>query len=203
MKKLFFVAAVSLALALTGCSTKSHLMSRIKPTEYTVPEGKAVITFFRTHQRFIQYQAPILRVSDDYKTEFVGIVSTDTKIREVVDPGEYQYVVANKGGYLLKAQVEANKAYYVRVEPEPGFGKPRFSLQVIQPDTLESTPVMLDKLRRARLVTPNARGETWYEENRVRLRNMVINSILSFNGKTKARQRLQILTPDDGTPRLY
>jgi predicted small lipoprotein YifL len=201
MKKLLLAAAASLALALAGCSSKSRLMYPEEARE-TIPEGKAVITFFRTHRQYIQYQPAILRFAGN-KNTFIGIVSADTKIRDIVDPGEYQYVVAYKHGYLLKAKVEANKAYYVRVEPVIGVAKSRFVLHAIKPEVLASNSAMRERLRDADLVYNTNRSERWYQSHSSRMRDISINSADSFKREPRALQQLHFLMPEDGIKELY
>lgn len=187
-------------LFLTGCASK--LMSPVTDNENIIPEDKAVITFFRTSKFGGAVQAPIAHETGDGEIEFVGVSSTKTKIRHVVEPGEHVYVVSGESADILKAKVEANKAYYVRIEPKMGWWKARFANKVMRKKHAES-PKIKAAVSKSRLVTINERGKQWFEEKKKDMYLKMLKGKYIYEGASEKYQKSRTMNPEDGIDTLY
>lgn len=112
-----------MAIILSGCATPPPKTPDAKDPISSVPEGKAVVVFFRLKQ------APILeslifekQKVDDLK--FLTVSQSNTQIRMVVEPGKHEYVISAsyegkvfQNADLLVADFAPNKVYYVQIIP--------------------------------------------------------------------------------------
>lgn len=187
-------------LFLTGCA--SNLMSTVSDYENVIPEDKAVITFFRTSKYGGAVQAPIAHEKFDGDIEFVGVASTGTKIRHVVEPGEHIYVVSSETADIVKAKVEANKAYYIRIQPRIGAWKARFGNKVMRKKHAES-PKIKAAVSESRLVIINERGKRWFEEKKKAMYLKMMKGKYIYENSNEKYKKSRNMNPEDGIDALY
>lgn len=199
MRKLLLISAALSSLLLAGCA--SPLMSPVENADNALPKDKAVITFFRTSTFGGAIQAPISKAVSG-GNEFVGVSSTGTKIREEVAPGEYNFVVSGENAHLLKAKVEANKAYYVRIEPRMGFWKARFNHVVIKPDQI-SDESLVKEIQGAQLVKINKEGEEWFKVHRQDMLEKLATGLKDYDEESAENRSSHTINPEDGIDKLY
>jgi hypothetical protein len=199
MKKLLLTAASLSVLLLTGCA--SSLMSPDENAAGSIPKDKAVITFFRTSVVGGNTQAMISEAAAD-GGKFVGVASTGTKIRAEVPPGEHKFVVSGANAHLLKAKVEANKAYYVRIEPRLGFWIAPFNHVVIKPDQLADQSI-IEEIQKAKPVKVNKDGEQWFNEHRQDMQEKMADGLKDYEEESAEDRSTHTLNPEDGIDKLY
>ncbi|WP_368430882.1 membrane lipoprotein lipid attachment site-containing protein [uncultured Parasutterella sp.] len=197
MKKILF--PILAALLLTGCA--SPLMDPIKTPDNTIPKDKAVITFFRTSSFGGAIQAPVAREKNEDDVDFVGVSSTGTQIRDVVDPGEYNYVVSGENADVLKANVEANKAYYVRVEPRMGFWKARFVLYKLTDDELKDAKQQ-QKIKDCQVVELNEGGKQWFDLYQGEMRSKLLIGKEKYKKLEGDQLMIRTIKPEEGLDEL-
>lgn len=113
-----------MAVILSGCATPPPKTPDAKDPISSVPEGKAVVVFFRLRQ------APLLEslLFEKQKVDGLKILAVsqaDTQTRMVVEPGRHEYVVSaflegkvSQNADLLVADFAPNKVYYVQIVPK-------------------------------------------------------------------------------------
>lgn len=197
MKKLLF--PIIAALLLTGCA--SPLMDSIENPDNAIPKDKAVITFIRTSSFGGAIQAPVAREKNGDDVDFVGVSSTGTQIRDVVDPGEYNYVVSGENADVLNANVEANKAYYVRVEPRLGFWKARFVLYKVTSDELKEAKQQ-QKIKDCKVVELNEGGKQWFDYHKEGMRSKFLIGKEKYKNLEGDQLRIRTIKPEEGLDEL-
>lgn len=208
MKKILF--PILTALLLTGCATRPALMEPIQNPDNTIPKGKAVVTFFRTSNFYGPAQVLVARETDENNIELVGTTAVGTQVRDIVDPGEVNYVIDFEApGFfdpdVLKGNVEADKAYYVRVEPHVHFkalrGQPRFVLHKIKPTQL-ITENLIEKIKATKVVETNKEGEKRFSERKNDLKQILLEGKENFNKYSEKEQNLHTIQLEDGVNEL-
>lgn len=180
-------------------------MHTIENSDNTVPKDKAVVTFIRTSSLLHAFQTPIAREKNEDDIDFVGISSPGLQIRDVVDPGEYNYIVSDvvtgKSADVLNAKVEANKAYYVRIEPRMGFWKARFVLYKVTSAELKDEQ-QLQKIKDCKVVELNENGEQWFADHKEEMRSKLLIGREKYK-KLKGNQLLiRTIKPEEGLNEL-
>ncbi len=119
--------AFLLLLFCSGC--KSSLMA-VAPDNrgVTATADSAVVVFMRPSVFGGAIQSSVFDVTST-QNEFIGIVSSGTKVAYRCKPGDRTFMVVSEAGDFLQATVDAGKTYYVLVTPRFGFWKARFSLK--------------------------------------------------------------------------
>ena len=145
-------------------------------------------------------QAPLaveIRTGD---LKFVGISSSKTKIRHIIEPGEYAFVVGGDSGSLLRASILPNKHYYVKVSPRIGWWKARFALIAVTPEELMTPDVQKD-LFSCTLVIPSATADVWFINNK---KSMLDKLAVAKKKYTEDENRAEhTLRPEYGVDILY
>ncbi len=198
MKKILL--ALTTLFMLAGCA--SSLMSPTQDADNVIPKDKAVITFYRPSSIDIPIQAPIAREASDGSLEFVGVVSSGTKLRATVEPGDHTFVVGGEKSDLLKAKVQANKAYYVKLDQKIGILKDRFANVVIRPEELTNGPVQKD-LKDAKLVEINSKGQVWFRKHYSSMMQNMVAAKNVYDMQSVDQKKTHTLTPEMGTDKLY
>ena len=198
MKKLFICFALLAMTVLSGCSSK--LMTPVT-SQPVVPHGEeASITFFRPSMFGGGVQAPIAEEKNSGMVELVGICSTDTKIRHVVEPGRHVFVVGGESASLLIAEAAPGMNYYVRVSPRFGWWKARFEMVPVSPEDLAKEKVRKE-IKECVLVSPNESAAAWFIDNKTSMENKLkIAKDKIHSGKDLSRY---VMPKIYGIDRLY
>lgn len=197
MKKLFILFL--LVLALSGCASK--LMSPAINSTQPVTGDDASIIFFRTSSFGGAVQAPVAEYVNG-SVKFVGILSTDTKIRYILPAGEHDFVVGGESSNFLRADVVPGKYYYVRVEPRMGFFKTRFKLVPMTADALKDAKLQ-NSIANSKMVSVNASGEEWFAEHKADMLAKFNSARTDFDKLSPEKQKEYILDEADGIDTLY
>lgn len=181
------------ASLLTGCASSymSPVESPLEPTQ-----KNATVTFFRSSIMGYAIQAPVAKESENQTVEPVGIVSTNFKVRKEVPPGEHTYVVGGESSSLVKGNFKANKHYYVRVEPRPGWWKARFALVPVTKEELAKERVK-DEIKSCKLMELNESGVRWFKEHDQSMRSKLVNAIEDYEEDVQDGDAVYI-QPQDG-----
>jgi hypothetical protein len=202
MKKLFLVTAALSALLLTGCGGRNALVSPVETADSVIPEGKAVITFYRSEgPEYATFQAPVIK-EEKGGIKFIGAALEKKKIRDIVEPGEHTYVFAGENAQLLKARVAANKAYYVRIDASHAKWKADFTPEALRGKAL-SDPALVRTLKNAPLMQTNERGKQWAAGHQRGLTEKLAAGMRNFEEAPAKIQSRRILNPEDGIDTLY
>lgn len=197
MKKLFML--VLLALAMSGCASK--LMSPAFNSSQPTTGDDASIIFFRTSSLGGTVQAPVAEYVNG-SVKFVGILSTDTKVRYILPAGEHDFVVGGESSSFLRADVAPGKYYYVRVEPRMGFFKARFKLVPMTADALKEARLQ-NSITNAKMVSVNASGNEWFAEHKADMLAKYNSALADFNKTSPEKQKEYTLDEAEGIDTLY
>jgi hypothetical protein len=169
-----------------------------------VPENKAVVTFYRPAYAGAAHKPTIVRKVKG-GVEFVGAIEAGCRIRDVVDPGEHEYSMHELGmSNLLKAKLEANKAYYVKVAGN--------NVGMISADSVNHA-VHRDKfadgdtakeIKGTTLREKNEKAQALYEGRKRDLLNSFFKAQDIYNKEESPELRkVNTLYPEDGIKELY
>lgn len=170
MKRLLNLAGAVVALVmLSGCVSTSEYMAAATGPEPQATADQALMVFMRPSNYGGAIQASVYEV-EGTGNDFIGIVSANTKIAHLVEPGEHLFMVVGENADFVNATVEAGKTYYVLVSPRVGMWKARFSLLPIHSDadakySLQSAD-FLEWQRDTRWVETTASAEGWYQSHK-------------------------------------
>ncbi len=193
MNKRFLFMALFLVL-MTGCSSKHMQPVSMSDQAITEDKSKAVVIFMRPSSFAGAIQSSVFNVSTP-KNEFVGIVSTDTKIAYQTTPGKKLFMVVGEAADFMGAELEAGKTYYALVTPRVGWWKARFSLKPIHRGELNSEDFIKWKSE-CQFVKPLPSAHLWARENAANIQTKRVEYYQDWMQKP-ASERPQ-LSADDG-----
>jgi hypothetical protein len=120
--------AAALALGAFGCAGSSKYMREATgAAPFAAPADKAGVIFVRPSGMAFGMKFAIL----DQKGNWLGDAVAKSHFGVTLPPGEYMFVAWAENTAALKATVAAGKKYYVKVDPEMGFGSARVSLYAV------------------------------------------------------------------------
>lgn len=121
---------LSSSLLLGGC--KSGAMAKSESQAVMAPTAdSAVVVFMRPATFGYAVQSVVYDATTD-ENVMIGIVSSGAKVAYRAKPGEHMFMVVSEGADFLQATLDANKTYYVKVEPRMGWLRARFSLDPVR-----------------------------------------------------------------------
>lgn len=154
-------------LLLTGCS--SIMQPVDNPAIQASPDDRAQVVFMRSAFTGKAIDASLYDVTDG-KTQFVGILSNDTKIAYPVAPGHRVFMVVSEAADFLEAELVAGKTYYALITPRMGMWKARFSLWPVSRDpeaeySWQSSDFK-DWISDTQLVTNSPKSLSWFQQHK-------------------------------------
>jgi hypothetical protein len=167
MKKVALILALMASLGLAGCGGGLKSMRPVAPAQMneTLKPGEAAIVFFRPAMFQGSAANPgIIEAGENEKLSFVAVMPNGTKYFHRTTPGRHSYFWSSFGGlasYILEANLEAGKIYYVFV-----FGKNSFT-----PVTDTSDESFRKDLASCRWVENTPEGQIWFNNNHTDLQN--------------------------------
>lgn len=170
MKRLLKLASAAVALVvLSGCVSTSEYMTAATGPAPQATADQALMVFMRPSNYGGGIQASVYEVQGA-DNDFIGIVSANTKIAHLVEPGEHLFMVVGENADFVNANVEAGKTYHVLVSPRMGVWKARFSLLPIHNDadakySLQSAD-FLEWQRGTRWVQTTPSADAWYQSHK-------------------------------------
>lgn len=194
------LALCVVALALSACES-----SRMKPSEnqtLAVPAAESSrVVFLRPSSFGGAIQATLYEISAA-EPDFIGIISTDTKIAYDTTPGPHRFMVESEAADFMEATLSAGKTYYAVVTPRMGAWKARFSLWPVKaaPNakfSLQSAEVQ-GWIKGGKFVSNTPESEQWFTENRPSIVQKQTDYLAVWKGKTPAEVAERTLDESDG-----
>lgn len=176
------------AMLLSGCSTYRYMQpvdaAADAPVARVATAGKSVVTFYRASIVGMAISAPIAYEKDG-KAETIGILESGHKIEQVLEPGDYAFVVGGESSNLLRARLDPDRRYYVSVSPRLGLMKARFAFRPLSADELKSGRFSKD-IEGCKLVEPNESLNVWIAANQQSMDEKLEKAIRAWEGNGKA-----------------
>jgi hypothetical protein len=145
-----------------GCIPRTALMDYRPQPGFDVPAlrpGTSLVLFFRDGRMAGRASSTVF---DDL--DLVAVLMDYTYAAYETTPGKHQFMVLGEAADFMDADLAENKVYFATVAPRLGVWRPRFSLKPITPHDEEWQQVR-DWLSECTLVTLNAAGRSWAQEN--------------------------------------
>jgi hypothetical protein len=161
--------AVSLFLACTtwGCVIRTDLMDYRSQAGFDVEvprPGNSLVIFFRPGRMAGAFSSSVF---DDL--DLVAVLMDYTYTVYETKPGKHRFMVLGEAADFMDADLAENKVYFATVTPRFGVWRARFSLKPITPHDPEWQQVR-DWMSQCTLVTLNAAGRSWAQDNSVSIR---------------------------------
>jgi uncharacterized protein YceK len=201
MKRWIGAVAVVVAFSLLG-GCASVAMQANPAASYSPTRDKALIIFLRPSSFGGAIQSTVFDVNQKDKNEFIGIVSSKTKIAYLTEPGEKLFMVIGENADFMNATLEAGKTYYALVSPRMGFWKARFSLFPIHNDTTSKYRTESDEFKdwmsSTQYVENTEASRGWYEANKLSVLQKKEEYLQKWNRMAPADKALLTLKANDG-----
>lgn len=191
--------ALFMAGALGGCM--SSMMVK-QPGAAPEPEAdKAMVVFLRPSSFGGGIQASVYD-THGAGNEFIGIVSSKTKLAYQALPGKHLFMVVGENADFMNADLDAGRTYYVLVSPRIGWWKARFSLLPIHNDAAAKYSVKSERFREwlseTEYVVKGPAAMQWYAQNKASIDGKQQQYMRDWE-KTSAQHRAVLtLHPQDG-----
>ena len=145
-----------------GCVPRTALMDYRASAGFALsppPPDKALVVFVRPG-RMAGYVASVIYDDQD----IISVLMDETYAAYQAKPGIHRFMVVSEAADFMDADLEAGKVYFAEVQVRMGVWRGRFSLRPVTPRD-EEWPELREWLSRSRLVTLNAAGRSWAQEN--------------------------------------
>lgn len=182
--------------ALSGCVSSAMRPVAPEQASYVPSADSAVVIFLRPSTLGYAIQSSVFDLAPA-GDQFVGIVSSTTKVAYVTTPGEHLFMVIGENADFMKATLAPGKTYYALVTPRFGWVKARFSLEPIratQLDTAEFRSWDDD----TEFIENTDASRQWAAENWASIQSKKDDYIRKWNSKPQNERDEQTLNPDDG-----
>ncbi|MGH8617348.1 MAG: hypothetical protein ACREUW_06615 [Burkholderiales bacterium] len=159
------IILAALVLLLSGCAGSVVNMREV-PADRAVatPQpGKAMVVFMRPSGLGFAVQSSVYEVRGN-EVALVGIVAAKTKLAYQSEPGNRLFMAVGESADFITANLQANKTYYVTVEPRMGLWKARFSLEPIGKGKL-ATAEFENDLKECKWVEKSEASDKWAADN--------------------------------------
>ena len=175
------------ALLISGCA--SSYMVKSEKTALSPEAGKATLVLMRPSLLGGAIQSSVYLVAPDQKgQEFIGVVSSKTKIAYSVAPGHHLFMVIAENADFMDADLEADKTYYALVSPRIGIWKARFSLLPIHADKDAKYNLYSSEFKdwdaATDLVEKSATADDWYRDVKSSVDEKRDDYLMKWNGRT-------------------
>ena len=194
------LAAVVL-LVLGGC--QSTLMTKSDKTDLKPAADQAEIVFLRPSSLGGAIQSTVYRVDADQNgQQFIGVVSSKTKVAYTIAPGDYLFMVIAENADFMDAHLEAGKTYYALVSPRIGVWKARFSLLPIHNDPSAKYNTQSSDFAKwqsaTTLVESLPQAQQWYVEHKDEVDDKRVDYLKEWNSRTAEDKADLVLHKQDG-----
>ena len=199
MKLRLILVTAAIAL-LSGCASSKMIVQENQ--ELVAPSaGKAQVVFMRSTFVGSAIQASVFDVTSG-EPEFIGIISNDTKLAHVTDPGKRVFMVVSEAADYMEANLAAGKTYYSMVTPRMGAWKARFSMHPVRNsgggEFQYDSRQFQDWLEKTRFVTNTAESTAWAKENLSNIKDKHARYWEVWKQKSPADLAERTLNADDG-----
>ncbi|MCD8340485.1 MAG: hypothetical protein LUC43_09895 [Burkholderiales bacterium] len=170
---MIFVALVSTIII--GCSTGySPDYDEVLFPAIPAP-GQATITFFWPQMSAATDTAPIAMLASNGELSLAGGFATGQKGVQSVTPGLYSFAIGGDTSIILKADLQPNKYYYVRIDPLPFQSFPNYTFVPVSGEQIRKDPQLINTILNCTSVLPNFYGEEWFQNNYKKLENYLFH----------------------------
>lgn len=193
--------AVLMLAGLAGCQSSKMIKSEALDHAPVPAPGKAMVVFLRAASRGGAVQASVYDTGDS-ADQFIGIVSTKSKIAWQAEPGDHLFMVIGENADFMIAHLEAGKTYYALVSPRMGVWKARFSLLPIHNDSAAKYKLdsenFRDWMQRTSWVRNSAESEQWFKANEGSIREKKTEYMRKWNAAAPIQREELTLNTSDG-----
>ena len=159
-----------------------------------VPPGKARVIFVlpphRTNSPFPSV-APILEIGSG-KGDMVGFLSAGSKVSYLTEPGEKLFMVIGENTDVMRAYLDENKTYYVKLKHHIGWVRDHYQLE---PVTLARAPY--SGASESILVENTETSRSWVQNNQESVATKIDSALQKWNRKSEAEKSAHTLSADD------
>src|SRR5262249_42111675 len=157
-----------LAAVAAGCVPRTALMDYrgSEGVALEPPQPDKVLVVFVRPGRMAGYVASVIYDEQD----IVAVLMDETYAAYHATPGKHRFMVVSEAADFMDGDLEAGKVYVAEVRVRMGIWRGRFSLQPVTPHDEEWREVR-GWLSGSHLVTLNAAGRSWAQENASSVRN--------------------------------
>ncbi|WP_216844781.1 hypothetical protein [Rhodanobacter sp. L36] len=199
MRLIRWSLGILLLAGLAGC--QSSLMVKSTGAAPTPEPGKAMVVFMRPSMFGGAIQSSVYDTHAK-SDNFIGIVSTKTKIAYQAEPGDHLFMVVAENADFMIAHLDAGKTYYALVSPRMGVWKARFSLLPIhhRSDAKYNSlsPEFRDWMGSTDWITITPAAQQWYQTNAADITARKLDYMHKWDN-AEARQKAELTLPaDDG-----
>ena len=186
-------------LLLSGCVATKMQVTAVQTLPPAVP-GKAQVVFLRSSPVGSRIQASVYDVTSG-NPFFIGIITNNTKLRHLTDPGKRIFMVASEAADFMQAELTEGRIYYSIVTPRLEAGTAHFSLYPIKKDPASmfstASPEFAGWLADTELFENTPESEQWARDNHKDVQEKYHEYWPKWPEKTRAEEQLS-LRPDDG-----
>jgi hypothetical protein len=187
------------SVLLTGCSS---LMQPVdNQAVQAAPQDRAQVVFMRSAFSGRGIDASLYDVTAG-TTQFVGILSNDTRIAYPAAAGHRVFMVVSEAADFMEADLVAGKTYYAMITPRIGMWKARFSMWPVARDPKAEYSFQSkdfnDWIGDTKLVTNSPKSLNWFEKNKFSVEAKRVEYWPVWKKKSPADLDLRTLKTADG-----
>lgn len=198
--KMVLIAAL-LAMVTTSCVSTSNYMVRSATLEPRPEADKALVVFMRPSNYGGGIQATVYDATQPQE-QFIGIVSSHTKIAYQAQPGKHLFMVIGENADFVNATLDAGKTYYILVSPRVGIWKARFSLLPIHDDASAKYSLRSKDFSawqaHTHFVERTPAADAWYHANAASVSAKRADYMVRWNRSSAEQQTELTVLPADG-----
>lgn len=186
-------------VGLGGCM--SSMMVKQPGAAPTPGTGKALVVFMRPSSFGGAIQASVYETRGT-GNEFIGIVSSKTKLAYQASPGKHLFMVVGENADFMNANLDAGKTYYVLVSPRIGWWKARFSLLPIHNDAAAKYSLKSERFHmwvtETEYVVKGPAALQWYAQHKTSIDGKQQQYMQEWVKTTPEHRAVLTLHPQDG-----
>jgi hypothetical protein len=197
-----WIAAIVMLAGLSGCMSSKMVRSDAMDHAPVPAPGKAMVVFLRASSYGGAIQASVYDTGAE-SDQFIGIISSKTKIAWQADPGDHLFMVIGENADFMIAHLDAGKTYYALVSPRMGVWKARFSLLPIHTDVSAKYSTQSADFREwmqaTAWVSNSAESEQWFRENASDVREKKNDYMRKWDAAAPVQHEELTLNANDGS----
>jgi hypothetical protein len=190
-------ALAFVAAAAPACHGSSHLMAELaSPVAPITPAAStAKIVFVRASGFAFGVNFMIF----DQHRRFLGESVAQSHFAAELAPGEYLLVAKGENTALLRARLDGNKIYYVRVEAHMGVWRARVSMGALHKQSPELAKAKGEELAQTRRLVPlQTEGQAELDGQRGDVEETIANAQKDWASLSPEERAERTLNPEDG-----
>ncbi len=164
-RRLYSILTSFFIILLVGCTFGYSMYDNQATYIPVAAPGQATITFFWPNSYLTSVTATIAMQNSEGGLSLIGDIAAQQRVVQVLNPGEYTYVISGDGADVLKANLAADKHYFVQVNANWGMVNPKFTFNPISPQQITLDPGIRNEIANCVYVNPNIQGQELFELN--------------------------------------